>query len=132
MKYTLFIFRRDLRLNDNKGLIQAMKHPNVLPIFIFTPEQIKSNDYKSDNAVQFMCESLKDLDKSLKKYNSKMHYFYGENIVELEQIIKKIDVNAIVTNKDFTPYAIKRDKAILELCGENDIEFILGLDISSL
>jgi len=35
--------------------------------FIFTPEQIDAskNNYKNDNCVQFMIESLKDLDKQL-------------------------------------------------------------------
>ena len=57
---SIFIFRRDFRLTDNIGLLKACKNSdNVYPIFIFTPEQIKKNDYKSSNAVQFMIESLK-------------------------------------------------------------------------
>ena len=33
---TLFWFRRDLRLEDNTGLFQALnRHKNVQPIFIF-------------------------------------------------------------------------------------------------
>lgn len=63
MKYTLFIFRRDLRLVDNLGLIYAMEnHENILPVFIFTPEQVTSkNSFKSNNAIQFMIESLENL-----------------------------------------------------------------------
>jgi deoxyribodipyrimidine photolyase len=59
--YTLFIFRRDLRAIDNVGLNYAMaNYTNILPVFIFTPEQIgDSNKYRSNNAIQFMVESLR-------------------------------------------------------------------------
>ena len=34
---SIFIFRRDLRLTDNLGLIEALENSkNVIPIFIFT------------------------------------------------------------------------------------------------
>ena len=59
---SIFIFRRDLRIQDNLGLIYACKNSKyVMPIFIFTPEQIENNSFKSDNAVQFMIESLEEL-----------------------------------------------------------------------
>ena len=38
-KLTVFWFRRDLRLDDNKGLYKALRGGNkVLPIFIFDTE----------------------------------------------------------------------------------------------
>lgn len=127
--YTIFIFRRDLRLIDNKGLIYAIKnYENIVPIFIFTPEQVtEKNKYKSDNAIQFMIESLKELDNNLKKYESKLHLFYGDNIKILSKIIKKINVTSIIFNMDYTPYAIKRDKQINELCSSkgNNIECVM-------
>jgi deoxyribodipyrimidine photo-lyase len=68
MNYNIFIFRRDLRLIDNKGLDYAINNfDNIIPIFIFTPEQIKNNKYHNDNAIQFMCETLIELNKKLKK-----------------------------------------------------------------
>ena len=60
---SLFIFRRDLRLTDNTGLNNALAQSDkVIPCFIFDPRQVENqNDYKSDNAIQFMIESLKDV-----------------------------------------------------------------------
>ena len=56
--YNLFIFRRDLRLSDNNGLNYAMNnYENIIPLFIFTPEQVSDkNKFKSNNAIQFMIE----------------------------------------------------------------------------
>lgn len=117
-KYTIFIFRRDLRLKDNNALNYAISnYENIIPIFIFTPEQItKKNKYKSNNAVQFMCESLKELDDDLQQLSSKLHLFYGDNISILKNIIKTINVSTIIFNMDYTPYAIKRDQSIQKLC----------------
>ena len=101
-KYTIFIFRRDLRIYDNIGFNYAMSnYDNIIPIFIFTPEQISSkNKFKSDNAVQFMIESLKELDNDLKQNSSKLHIFQGDNIKVLKSIIKSIDVENIIFNMD--------------------------------
>ena len=48
IKKGLFIFHRDFRIIDNKGLINASKICEKLyTCFIFTPEQVSNNDYKS-------------------------------------------------------------------------------------
>ncbi len=79
-KKALFIFRRDLRIDDNTGLINACKQADkVIPCFIFDPRQIgPSNKYRSNNAIQFMIESLQDLDKELKKKKGKLYLFKGK------------------------------------------------------
>ena len=64
---TLFIFRRDLRTYDNTTLNKIIsKNPKmeIIPIFIFNKKQIeeKENRYYSKNAVQFLFESLDELD----------------------------------------------------------------------
>lgn len=67
---SLFIFRRDLRIQDNTALNHALtSSEKVFTCFIFDPQQInaKKNNYKSNAAVQFMVESLQDLEKEIKK-----------------------------------------------------------------
>jgi deoxyribodipyrimidine photo-lyase len=122
---SIFIFRRDIRLYDNNGLIEALKNSEkVIPIFIFTPEQLVNNKYKSDNSVQFMMESLEDLEKQIKEKKGKIYYFYGEPSNVINKILKnnkKID--AIYLNMDYSPYSIKRDKLIKEVCEKNKIDF---------
>jgi len=113
----LFIFRRDFRIKDNKGLNFAIKNSDiVLPIFIFTPEQIgKQNDFRSNNAIQFMIESLKDVDTRLKEVGSKLHIFQGENTKVIKHLIQEWGITDIVFNQDYTPYARKRDNDINNL-----------------
>jgi deoxyribodipyrimidine photo-lyase len=121
---SVFIFRRDLRLQDNTALIKAIRDGyKVLPIFVFTPEQIltNKNSYFSHPAVQFMCESLIDLNDSLKKYQSQLHLFYGNNIDVLEAISKKLTIQAVYFNEDYSVYAKKRDKDIINWCKQKNI-----------
>ena len=102
----IFIFHRDLRKEDNIGLIQTAKtHDIIYPIFIFTPEQVTDNPYKSDNSVEFMCNSLSELDDFIT-------LFYGDTISILKRLVKKIKPTTIAFNRDYTPYALKRDNKI--------------------
>ena len=93
---TVFIFRRDLRICDNRGLHYILQHTNnIIPVFIFTPEQVKNNKYKSDNAVQFMIESLRYLENEIGCLN----YYYGKNTDILNVITKENpDIDCICFN----------------------------------
>ncbi len=123
---SIFIFRRDFRIKDNTALNECIKNSDTIyPIFIFTPEQITNNSYKSDNAVMFMVESLMELKKELPQ----LTFCYGEIKKVLKNIIKNNKITAIYTNTDYTKYSVKREKIISKLCMKNEIEFKYYHDI---
>jgi len=129
-KTSIFIFRRDFRLTDNVGFLKCYKEStSVLPIFIFTPEQTRNNEYFSNHCFQFMIESLFELDELLySKYKTHLHFFYGDNITILRKIKKEIDYQSIYYNMDYTPYALERDKEIQEFCENEGVECITTED----
>lgn len=123
---SIFIFRLDLRLFDNLGLIECFSKSNkIYPIFIFDPIQIdrEKNKYFSDNCVQFMIESLKELYYE----TNNLTFFYGDTITVLEHLIKNNSLGSIFLNNDYSPFSIKRDNLIKKLCEKNKIEF-MGVD----
>lgn len=122
---SLFIFRRDLRLSDNTALNAALNCSKaVIPCFIFDTQQVSNeNEYKSNNALQFMLESLDDLDKQLAEKKGKLYYFHGCPTKIIKSLIKKLSLNAVFINKDYTPFSIARDEAIEQLCKENKVTF---------
>ena len=68
--YGIFIFRKDLRIIDNRGLIKlANECKEIIPIFIFDPYQVdlnsKTKNYLSFHALRFICEGIKDLNNSI-------------------------------------------------------------------
>lgn len=121
---SLFIFRRDLRLEDNNGLIAALESSRqVLPCFIFDPRQLNNNPYLSKNALQFMLTSLVELDKELRKYGSHLYFFLGhaENVVN--QLLSELKISAVYLNRDYTKFSHDRDTAINRVCKSNDVIF---------
>lgn len=121
---TLFLFRRDLRLQDNTGLIFALKNSKqVIPAFIFTPEQIERNPYRSDPCLAFMLESLEELDQELKAQGSRLCLFQGKVEEVLEQCLTHLSIDAIIVNRDYTPYSLKRDKTIEKICHKHHLPF---------
>ena len=129
---SLFIFRRDLRLDDNTGLIQACHDSSVVyPIFIINQLQVSDkNSYKSQNAVQFMHESLKEL-KDLS--DNKISFFLADGDKQKEtkiiiDLVKKLKINKVYSNKDYTSYAKKRDNEIKDVLDKEKVEFISSED----
>ncbi|KAA1244742.1 deoxyribodipyrimidine photo-lyase [Aquimarina sp. RZ0] len=122
----LFWFRRDLRIEDNIGLTQALKSGiPVLPIFIFDTE-ILDKLPKDDARVSFIFNTLQDINEAFrKKYNSSLAILYGTP----EQIFKnlvqndKYTITSVYTNRDYEPYAIQRDLKIKEILSPENINF---------
>lgn len=122
----LYLFRRDLRLDDNTAFIAAsIQSKTVIPCFIFDSIQVGAqNEYRSLNAIQFMIESLKDLALQLEKHDGKLYLFYGKTVEILEQLIKENNIDALFFNRDYTPFSTKRDHAIAALCKKLKIDCI--------
>ncbi len=121
---TLFVFRRDLRLEDNTALIFALKHSKeVIPCFIFTPMQIESNPYFGQHSLQFLIECLEELNESLESKQTKLYLFYEEPQNIVEKCITKLNVDAVIVNRDYTPYSRKRDHKIQLLCEQKNVYF---------
>lgn len=132
----LFIFRRDLRLYDNNSLDRLTQVcDEILPIFILDPKQIdkKTNKYFSNNCVQFMMESLKDLNSQLvEKSDSQLNIFYGMPLEVLDRIYKQYKFDVLGMNMDYTPYSKIRDKKISDWCKAKKIEVVYEEDITAL
>ncbi|MBW2937500.1 DNA photolyase family protein [Aureisphaera sp. CAU 1614] len=122
-KVNLFWFRRDLRLEDNVGFYKALsgKFP-VLPVFIFDTE-ILDRLPKDDARVTFIFETVQELRTKLQNNDSSIAKYQGKPVEVFKQIISDFEVQNVITNRDYEPYALKRDTEIEELLSEKDIGF---------
>lgn len=121
---SLHIFRRDLRLHDNTALIAALQLSEaVIPCFIFDQRQLKDNDYRSDNCIQFMLRSLQELNNELVKKRSKLYLFSGIAEQVVAKLLDQINIKAVFINRDYTPFSRERDQRIAAVCRKNSVDF---------
>lgn len=122
--YSIFWFRRDLRLDDNAGLIHALTsgHP-VIPIFIFDKEILDELPQK-DARVDFIHRTLSEMQDSLREMGSSLVVKYGHVEKVWNEILEEYpEVKQVYTNHDYEPYAISRDVAIGKMLKSKGIGF---------
>ena len=119
MSKCIFIFRRDLRLTDNIGLISALKkYDKVLPIFIYDHKQIKSA-HCSNNFLEIQEEALADLDEYLTAKGSRLCRFYGTpyKVIKYLLVGKRVWMLDFVDNekKLYTTNGVSGDVSVIDI-----------------
>ncbi|MEP6806700.1 MAG: deoxyribodipyrimidine photo-lyase, partial [Flavobacterium sp.] len=121
-KVTFFWFRRDLRLDDNIGLFNALQSDfPVIPLFIFD-DDILDNLPENDARVSFIYDSLQKINTELNTIESSLLIKKGKTLDVWKSLIPEYDIQQIFFNKDYEPYAIKRDRIISDLLKDNNAE----------
>ena len=119
----IFWYRRDLRIQDNTALFQALQTgEKVLPIFIFD-KNILEELPKDDARVTFISALLDDVNGVFKKHNRSLAVFYSTPGEVFKTLLSNHNITAVYANHDYEPYAHKRDTAIGKLLGEHNADF---------
>jgi deoxyribodipyrimidine photo-lyase len=122
--YTIFWFRRDLRLEDNAGLYEALKGPYpVLPLFIFDRAILDDLQDRTDARVSFIHQTISTLQAKLGELGSAMIVRYGQPEAMWREVLDNYPVGAVYTNHDHEPYALQRDTTIGALLAARNIPF---------
>ncbi|MEO8511979.1 MAG: deoxyribodipyrimidine photo-lyase [Ignavibacteria bacterium] len=122
-KINIFWFRRDLRLDDNRGLYHALAAGKpVLPIFIFDSVILDKLENKADSRVEFIHSALSEIDVELKLSGSSLLTLYGNPIEVWKKLVSEYKIDGVFTNHDYEPYAIQRDEEIKTLLESHSIK----------
>ena len=120
----VFWFRRDLRLDDNAGLYHALKGPfPVLPLFIFDENILEDLPDKKDARVSFIHQTISQLKARLEAMGSSLLVRYGKPEEVWPQLLGEYSIRAVYTNRDYEPYALRRDEAVRSLLEARGILF---------
>ncbi len=110
-------FRRDLRLGDNTALRAALQTTQpVIPLFVLDPVLLKGERF-SPSRMAFLLQGLVALDNGLKNHGTRLLVRLGKPQIILHDMIRETGASALYANRDYTPYAVKRDHEIAELLG---------------
>jgi len=128
---SVHIFRRDLRLNDNTSLLNALERSEeVIPVYICEPEISINNPRIPGIRHSFISRSLNELDHELREKGSRLFYFRKGSKKALEYLINKTGAVAIFANRDYSPYAKERDIKVTEILNSAGItDYILTPDL---
>lgn len=119
----VFWFRRDLRLTDNCGLNAALSSGlPVLPLFIFDSNILDKLKDKKDARVEFIHQRIEQLQGLLRDRGSDILVLKGDPQTVWKKIISEYNVQKVFFNRDYEPYARKRDEAITKICTKKEIE----------
>ena len=120
----IYWFKRDLRIFDNVPLQLSCddEHPTLL-VFLFEPELVNNLHY-SERHWNFVQESILDINKNLKKYQTKIHCFDLNAIQFFKKISNRYKINKIFSHQETgIKITYKRDKDVSIYCKENGIKW---------
>ena len=121
--FSVFWFRRDLRLDDNLGLNAALSSGlKVIPIFIFDTEIINKLE-KNDLRIKMIHAALVKLNDAMLGNRCNVGMYLGNPKAVFESLLKKYKIKSVYTNRDYEPYALKRDKSIKSFLEKKNVTY---------
>jgi deoxyribodipyrimidine photo-lyase len=107
--------RRDLRLHDHAALSAALQQcAQVFVTFIFDKAILDALPNKSDRRVEFIWQSLVEVDDELKKHGGQLLCQHAVAEQAIAALASEINVDAVFTNHDYEPQAVHRDERVGE------------------
>lgn len=105
-------FRRDLRLADNLALAAAARSgAPVIPVFIFDPAILRGRYFSLPRLV-WLAKALASLDARLGLQGARLLIRHGSPHRVLTELAGQTGAAAVYLNRDYTPYALRRDENI--------------------
>jgi deoxyribodipyrimidine photo-lyase len=126
---SIFWFRRDLRLDDNRGLQAALTsgHP-VVPLFILDRTILDRLGDPRDRRVTILYQWVRELAAEISNYGGCLLVEHGTPQDVFQRLVERFDIQAVYTNRDYEPEAIARDASIEQLLHERGIAFFTFKD----
>ena len=111
----LFIFRRDLRLDDNLALNKLAEQCDIIYcIFILDDRQIdpRRNKYFSYASFLFMLKSIHELQEKIH-----LTVLSGKSAPHklISQLVKDLGIELVYASKDYTKFSLERYSDIKKL-----------------
>jgi deoxyribodipyrimidine photo-lyase len=117
----LMWFRRDLRSDDNAALYHALKTcRQVFCVFVLDSD-ILDKLPRADRRVEFIRQSLVDLDRQLQQlarrhdiHDAGLITLHGRAVETVPELAQTLGVSAVFANHDDEPQSLRRDQQVAE------------------
>lgn len=112
----IYWFRKDLRLEDNRGLSEFLS--KVSGSCKFSLIYIKNENtfnYFGEKRILFLNNTLSELEAGLTSYNLHLQLIRGKSTDVFNSLINKYGQISLYYNKQIEPYCINRDRLVKEI-----------------
>jgi len=121
----LFWFRSDLRIQDNKALIEAVQHSSeVIALFILTPKTWQSHQ-AAPIKIQFLLNNLTYLSQELSKLGIPLLIretdYYSDCPKVLRELCQQLKIKALYFNKQYEFDECRRDAKVIDVLNKDNI-----------
>jgi deoxyribodipyrimidine photo-lyase len=114
---TLLWFRRDLRLHDLPSLLDAAEADGeILACYVLDPRLKASSGARR---LQYLYDSLRELRDAL---DGKLLVTRGRPETRIPALAKQIHATSVHVSADYSPFGLRRDKAVRDALGELPLE----------
>ena len=130
---SLFWHRRDLRMEDNRGLTAARASGHPVAAFFCFDRYILDRLPTMDRRVGFIHHHVARLKTEYAASGGDLHIAHGHPLPSLQDLVAQfsaqgLKVVEIHTNRDYAPYPVRRDGEVAEWATEQGISFMLHED----
>jgi deoxyribodipyrimidine photo-lyase len=107
-------FRRDLRVDDQAALYQALRTARQVFCAFILDRDILDALPRADRRVEFILGALQVLDEDLRKLGGALIVRHGFAADEIPRLATELEVQAVFTNHDDEPQALRRDALVAD------------------
>ena len=117
-------FSKGLRLHDNPSLKEAISGSATFRGIFFLDKDTVQGSTASPNRWRFLLESLRDLDRSLQRFNSRLFVIKGNPIQVLPRLLKQWNINKLTFQYDSEPFSQRRDVVVRRLAEKLNVKVV--------
>jgi deoxyribodipyrimidine photo-lyase len=120
------LFTRDLRVRDNPVLDAATSGTEaVVPLFVFDRTMLERTAHGRSNRFGFLCQSLIDLDSSLRDRGGRLVVRRGDWVQEVVQAAYEARATRVHLARDVSQYAQRRELELRTALDAARVELVL-------
>jgi deoxyribodipyrimidine photo-lyase len=101
--------RADLRLDDNRALLEAARRASELAVVFVLDERLLASERTGAPRVRFLLEGLARLAADLEAKGQRLVLRRGDAVREVARVVEEARAELVVWNRFESPYARRRD-----------------------
>ncbi|MEF8882918.1 MAG: deoxyribodipyrimidine photo-lyase [Halapricum sp.] len=110
--------RRDLRIADNRALVDADTPGPVVPLFVFDADVLA---HAGPPRVAFMLDALRSLRETYRERDSDLLIRHGDPRAVVPTVAEEFDADAVTWSRDYSGLARERDAAVRQALDDADV-----------